>query len=81
VEFTLISACGSVAFLILTGTVMVWFQVTSVMIAMFVIFGGMSLLFQAHAVRRRQADGGGSDTVISPRLVPSLDDAPMDDPA
>lgn len=79
VEFTLMSAGASVAILILAGTVMVWLQVTSAMIAMFVIFGGLSLLFQAHAIRRRQADGSG--TVSSPHLVPSLDGAPMDDSA
>jgi hypothetical protein len=79
VEFTLMSAGASVAILILAGSVMVWLQITSVMIAMFVVFGGLSLLFQVHGFRRRHA--GGSDTVMSPDPALNLDDAQMDGPA
>ena len=46
VEFTLVSAGASIALLVLAGTAMVWIQITSAMIATFVVFGGVSLLLQ-----------------------------------
>ena len=60
---------------------MVWIQITSVMIAVFVVIGGVSLLLQAHSIRRRQSDLGDDETEFSGGQVPSPDTATMDDPA